>query len=216
MADGAAAQLINFKNCYFRRSGTTRSGLIALKIAVHAGDSTVNIDNCIFHSFNGTTNSAVYTASAQSLIYNCTFHDNTVAVNDVGGGYLLVKNCLFDGNAANKGANAWAVGSDYNSSTEDVTWDPAEANGKDPCADFNFADLANHDFRLTATSGDPNARNSGLTIAACSPDPIGTTRPSETNYSRGAFEYVVAAGGGHPAMKRFGGVPHVAVNKGVW
>jgi hypothetical protein len=27
---------------------------------------------------------------------------------------------------------------------------------------------------------------------------------------------VEAAGGGHPAMKRFGGVPHVAVNRGVW
>jgi hypothetical protein len=25
-----------------------------------------------------------------------------------------------------------------------------------------------------------------------------------------------AAGGGHPAMKRFGGVPHAAVNRGVW
>jgi hypothetical protein len=37
-----------------------------------------------------------------------------------------------------------------------------------------------------------------------------------TDGSRPYLSVTYTAAGGHPAMKRFGGVPHVAVNRGVW
>jgi hypothetical protein len=180
--DGNSTDVANMKNCIcWQTAGTTQAAFV--QVATHAS-ANLNVINCVFiHN-----NIGILVTSGLANSYNNTFHACTTAIS----GVALVKNCLFDGSTTADFNAAWTAGSDNNSTTRDVTWNPSGSYNHDPCADFNFADQANHDFRLTETSGDPNARNSGATISACSPDPLGTTRPGETNYSRGAFEYVGA------------------------
>jgi hypothetical protein len=189
-----AAQVNTFKNCIFRNN-TAGTGILGTRGAILAvAGSQINLINCIFYGFN--SNAFGTTVSDASInVSNCIFHGNAVGIATPNRS-PTVRNCLFDSNTIDFTAtDEWNAASDYNSSTSDTALPGTTTHNYENCADFNFADLANHDFRLTATSGDPNARNSGVTIAACSPDPIGTIRPSETNYSRGAFEYVAAGGG---------------------
>jgi len=191
-AIGAAAQVITVKNCIFRcGSQASSKGIYG---AFYAG-STLKLFNTVFTGFTGTGAAGLDTNVTGNVwsVSNCTFSGCTEAMLGTSYG-SLVKNCLFN-NCGSIATIALAVGSEHNSSTEDETWNPADSHSYDPCSDFNFADEGNGDFRLTATSGDPNARNSGVTLTDCSPDPMGTARPSETNYSRGAFEYVTTGGG---------------------
>lgn len=203
----AAAQVITFKNCIIRQTGAGTNTRGINFTSLFAG-STIKVFNCIIYNmtFAGLGNSTAITFP----VSNCTFHANTTAILE-GGGTLIVKNCVLDSNTADQ-IGAWEGTSDYNCTTINAALNPDGAHDSHNCAAFAFSDLANHDFRLTAGSTD--LRNNGVTIAACTPDPLGTARPSETNYSRGAFEY--AAAGGHGAIKRFAGVPHMAVNRGVW
>jgi hypothetical protein len=52
--------------------------------------------------------------------------------------------------------------------------------------------------------------------ATALPNPWGASSAAANRLLAIYAVYTTAAGGGQPAMKRFGGVPHVAVNRGVW
>lgn len=195
--DAGAPTVLALKNCIIRRNGAAQASMFGINAGDPYDGSSIYLYNCIIYGFIGSGNAGVLLHAASIVYaYNCVFHDNTVAIDNPS---AIVKNTIFEANTSDQGtSHPWNAASDYNSTTVNAAFDPAGTYSHINCTDFNFADLTNHDFRLTAASGDPHTRNSGVTIAACSPDPLGTTRPTETNYSRGAFEYIAA--GGRTAM----------------
>ena len=189
----AAIQQVTIKNCWLRKSAGG-GGNYAITGTVFAdASSNFIIENSIISGYTSAGDRGINATDYYVKVYNCTFHDCTVGIYGPAD-TVIVKNCIFDSCDA-EATGAWEDTSDYNSSTLDTTWDPVGSNNHDPCTDFNFADLANHDFRPTATSGQTNLRKTGVAIAGCTPDPLGTVRPSEgTGITRGAFEYIVPGG----------------------
>jgi len=123
--------------------------------------------------------------------------------------YVDCTNCI--GIVPGPGDAYYVCTGDYNIGSDKTA--PGEHSIDDESSDI-FVSVADGSEDLHLASGATAADDAGDDLSGTfTIDIDGDTR---VDWDIGADEYVAPAGGGHPAIRRFGGVPYAALNRGVW
>jgi hypothetical protein len=155
------------------------------------------------------------TANYVRKLYNNTLQNCATGITQSYGTVIAV-NTLFSGNAADA-SGTFAAGTDYNvTSRASIGYTVTGGGNSHDHTEhtFTFVDADGDDFHLA--SNDTGAIDFGVSDPGSglfSTDIDGSTRSG--TWDVGADEYVAAAAG-QPTIKRWGGVPGMAINRGVW
>jgi hypothetical protein len=153
----------------------------------------------------------VFNSNAGSRIFNCT----VVNIPTVGilqeDADSTVENCYSGGN----------TGDDYSSTagtfTTNFSEDGTEGTSTAAYSTDTFTNVGDgtENLALVAGSGLINGATD-LSADGAYPFNWDINNATRVAWDVGADEYIAPAASGQPAIKRFGGVPHMAVNRGVW
>ena len=207
---GGAVSLTNggtnsISNCKFTANtatGSSGGSAIYSKVPITA-------NNCVFAKNLGPYVVAFNTTTVGSTFQNCTFASNTNAgsptnINltaSASPAYTFTNSLFY-----NCTSTIFSTGVPTTASCTNCGFDIAlPAYAGTGCitgiTSGSFKDVANGDWSLSSGSG---AINTGATIAACSPDISGVTRPQGGAYDMGAYEYIAKT------------VPTVTINTGTY
>ncbi len=227
---GNADSKVTITKCVFR-DFNPGAGTGSIDIG-GAGDVEINIGVCLFR--DGTVNNfqAGIKLNAASIttkmsVLNCTFYGLSIGINEINGTFTDVRNSAFccyvldtvnDNDTLNTPSNVtYCAGSGEGvsfggtGSIDTLTGDDADDFTEPSASATNASAFVpyNTDSILAAAgqtiSGEawfPATDLAGVTWAATP--------------SIGCFEIAAAPAGGQPFIKRFGGVPYAAINRGVW
>lgn len=219
-ADSAAALYVD--KCIFTINNAGSGANVGMDGVVLSYQNTnryAYITNCLFHDtvkndFVSFGSICVRGDVTPLYAYNNTFVNGAVAIYSSVTDAIIAKNNLVVGYTTAM-TGTFAAGTDYNATDDAAIGYTVTGSGNTHdrvSQTFTFA--ASGDYHLA--SNDAGARDYGVSDPGSglfSDDIDGQTRSG--SWDIGADEYVAAATG-QPAMKRFGGIPHMRLNKGVW
>jgi hypothetical protein len=220
--NNAAAGTLHVDKCIFSLNNAAsgaNAGQECVLINWMGTNRTIYITNCLFHDTeknNFTTWGTVCTRgeAAATYVYNNTFINGDVAIACEVENAITAKNNLVYGHATAM-TGTFAAGTDYNATDDAAIGYTVTGSGNTHdrvSQTFTFA--AAGDYHLA--SNDAGAKDYGVSDPGSglfSDDIDGVTRTG--TWDIGADEYVAAATG-QPTIKRWGGVPGMAINRGVW
>ena len=196
----AAANEIIFSNCLFKGAASANRERILTSID---SDAVLRLYNCAF--FNGSTGShstasnyVLFTGTTLT-IDNCVFNGGYIGVY-VSAGTVTTYNSFYTNQGSAPTGGSFNAGSDYNST-----------DGATAVANNNTNDLESQTITYgNAGAGDFSlASGDGVDDGGASPiydygsvDIIGTARPQNSVWDRGAFELVAAGGGSIVVLRR--------------
>lgn len=189
--DDTAAN-VTVKNSMIRPSAacsTFCSGVTGINgMTDHAGN--VYVINTVFEGFSRSGNAGykvINHGSGKSYLYNVTMHNMTQCIDD-GFTDVVAKNVLCSGTSFSGGGSL-----DASSTNNAGTMATVAGSSARTSQTFTFVDSANMNFQLTGA--DAGGRNYGADLSAdgaysFTTDALGVTRPEESVWDDGAFEYV--------------------------
>lgn len=151
--------------------------------------------------------------TSQLRVQNTTLWKNTrnMYIDPNIGGWVLIENCIFaDSPSTGDPGGLWIdVSGQQVTNRNNLSYGNGVSNYRNDNGanthtannlygnqyDAQFTDAANMDFTLTANS---SARNAGITISTITTDFAGVSRPQESIYDIGAYEY--SSGGQLPVV----------------
>lgn len=154
----------------------------------HAGN--VYVINTVFEGFSRSGNAGykvINHGSGKSYLYNVTMYNMTQCIDD-GFTDVVAKNVLCSGTSFSGGGSL-----DASSTNNAGTMATVAGSSARTSQTFTFVDSANMNFQLTGA--DAGGRNYGADLSAdgaysFTTDALGITRPQESVWDDGAFEYV--------------------------